>query len=128
MSKAILDRNIRPAVLGVDDIGETQNIGMDVDSKSLNVNSRVWDSDLMRWVRMTQPTGGGTVELPTYNDSRVVYDVHKRIQYYGEHEILGAPEDDLEWQITRIDYNDDGMISRLQTREGPWSEYLEGWS
>jgi hypothetical protein len=119
MSKAILDRNIRPAVLGVDDIGETQNIGMDVDSKSLNVNSRVWDSDLMRWVRMTQPTITAP-EVITFYDTRIEYD-NGNVKYLGQHEINGADVSDEEWCIMFISY-ENGNVVRIQTAIGSWAD------
>ena len=105
--------------------------GVDETTRSLPVNLRVWDTDLLQWVRMTQPVseGGAVQELQEgiyLQDIRYDNDSDGNCKYKGMNTVYNESESAETWYIIRYDYTD-GNCTRKRYRLTSWTNRTVGW-
>ncbi len=127
------DENLAPSLAAVDpNTGEVADIGMDADSKTVNVNTRVWDTDNLEYIRMQQPlTSMDSLESIAsqiyWNDKRYDYDANGSIIYTGMNTAMNATTSGTDWYVVKIDYTDGNVVQeRMQITS--WDARTQGWS
>ena len=106
--------------------------GVDETTRSMPVNLRVWDSDLLQWVRMTQPVAeGGTIEELLKNiywgDIRYEYSSGNCV-YKGMNATMNADTSSTDWWIIRYDYDCEGNCTRKRVQQTSWDNRATGWT
>ena len=87
------------------------DLGMDDDSKSLNVNLRTWNTSTLAWERMTSPAIPLFV-TDDYADTLYYYDGDGNMEYMCQHSTHGTATSATDWIITKLTYGDDGITNR----------------
>lgn len=125
----------------LDEEGEVLVIYGDKETKSQNVNLRIWDdTGTLSWVRLSKSMMGievgdltvtmGDVEALLADrywlDERIEYDGDGNPIYIGKNITLGVSEDSTTWYITRYDWTS-GNCTRIRRRVTSWTLRASGW-
>jgi hypothetical protein len=114
-------------IKGTTDDKDTFNIKGDKDTGSIRAGMYVWNTTYSRWDKWTGTEGGGSYEPVVWNDNRVAYLDGRFFEYFGQHEVSDASEDDVNWAIERLYYDENNMIVRIQRAIGAWSDRENLW-
>ena len=102
--------------------------GMDLDEEVFKIAGYVWDTDLLEWVRMQQPTIHAddiTVSMDDveallakdyWHDQRLAYDVSENLEYFGRNITKGEAQTATTWYIFKYIYDVNDNMERI---EGP---------
>ena len=96
------------------------NLGVDPTTGALKIASYVWDTSLLQWVRMTQPSSSG--ESGSTLDTRLEYDTDGNPTYKGYNALHGASVDATTWLIYKYTWSS-GNATRIEgPLVGAWSD------
>lgn len=103
--------------------------GVDEATRSLPVNLRVWDVDLLQWVRMKQPATSEEIETSTrFRDVRYEYDSGGNLIYKGLNETMNAATSSTDWYVWKYEYDGNGNLVRKRLQVTSWDNRATGWS